>query len=60
MRVGPSKSSLSGAGFKPPKAAVVKSHGGERLGKGGARLRQVRVKETNTSEPFDDASKILF
>jgi len=27
------RSRLTGAGFKPPKAALVKSQGGERLGK---------------------------
>ena len=30
------RSRLSGEGFKPPKGAVVKSYGAERLGKGHA------------------------
>ena len=30
------RSRLAGGGFKPPQAAMVKSHGGERCGKGGA------------------------
>ena len=46
------RSRPAGAGFKPPQAARVKSPGGERCGKGGARLRQVRLKETNASEPL--------
>ena len=45
------RSRRSGAGFKPPRAAVVKSDGGERRGKGGTRSRQVRSRETSESEP---------
>ncbi len=30
------RSRLTGGGFKPPKGALVKSHGAERLGKGSA------------------------
>jgi len=33
----------SGAGFKPPQAAVVKSNGGERCGNAGTRFRQARL-----------------
>jgi hypothetical protein len=46
------RSRPAGAGFKPPQAARVKSPGGERCGKGGGILRQVRLKETNASEPL--------
>ena len=46
------RSRPAGGGFKPPQAAVIKSHGSERWGKGSARRNQVSVKETNTSEPL--------
>ena len=46
------RSRPAGAGFKPPQAARVKSPGGERCGKGGSKLRQVRLEETNASEPL--------
>ncbi len=46
------RSRPAGGGSKPPQAAVVKSHGGERWGKGSARQNQVYVKEANTSEPL--------
>ena len=46
------RSRPAGAGFKPPQAARVKSPGGERCGKGGGILRQVRLKETNASKPL--------
>src|SRR5271165_8827 len=46
------RSRPSGAGFKPPQAATVKSRGGERCGKGGTWSRQVRLKETSASEPL--------
>jgi hypothetical protein len=42
----------SGVGVKPPRAAVVKSDGGERRGKGGTRICQVRFRETSESEPL--------
>ena len=42
----------AGGGSKPPQAAVIKSHGGERYGKGRARPCQVRTRETNKSEPL--------
>jgi hypothetical protein len=45
------RSRLAGAGFKPPSAALVKSQGGERDGKGVTRSRHVSIKETNASEP---------
>ncbi len=41
------RSRLAGEGFKPPKGAVVKSHGTERLGKGKPRVYQVWIKEMN-------------
>src|SRR5215469_1505463 len=37
-------------------AAVVKSHGSVRWRKSVGRLAQVRIRETNESEPIDDAS----
>ncbi len=43
---------LTGEGFKLPKGALVKSHGAERLGKGGLRDCQVLIKEMNESEPL--------
>ena len=43
---------LAGAGLKPPYAALVKSQGGERYGKGLTRLGQVWNRETNASEPL--------
>ena len=45
------RSRLAGEGFKPPKGAVVKSYGAERLGKVHPRGVQVRIKEMNESEP---------
>ena len=45
------RSLRSGVGSKPPRAAVVKSDGGERRGKGGTRFRQVRSRETSESKP---------
>jgi hypothetical protein len=48
----PLQSRPAGGGSKPPQAAAVKSCGGERWGKGEARPRQVRHKETNGSEPL--------
>jgi hypothetical protein len=52
MREGPFRVALQGGDSKPPQAAAVKSCGGERWGKGEARPRQVRHKETNGSEPL--------
>ena len=46
------RSRPAGAGFKPPQAARVKSPGGERCGKRRKSFRQVRLKETNASEPL--------
>jgi len=43
----------TGRGSKPPKGAVVKSHGAERLGKGWQQeCRLVWIKELNASEPL--------
>src|SRR5215467_9161062 len=41
----------SGAGLKPPQAAVVKSDGGERCGNVGTWSRQARLREASASEP---------
>src|SRR5712692_5512049 len=41
----------SGVDLKPPQAAVVKNHGGERCGKTGTRFRQARLIEASASEP---------
>ncbi|MDT0678316.1 hypothetical protein [Autumnicola musiva] len=43
---------LLGEGIKPPKGALVKSHGIERLGNGQSRIGQVWIKEMNKSEPL--------
>jgi hypothetical protein len=43
---------LIGEGIKPPKGALVKSHGIERLGNGQSRIGQVWIREMNKSEPF--------
>ena len=37
--------------FKPPRAAVIKSDGGERRGKDGTRSHQVSFRETSASKP---------
>lgn len=42
---------LPEADSKPPRAAVVKSHGSERRGKSRDGTRQVRDRKTNESEP---------
>ena len=41
-----------GEGINPPKGAVVKSNGIERLGNGQSRIDQVWIKEMNASEPL--------
>src|ERR1700674_4498387 len=41
----------SGVDLKPPRAAVVKSDGGECCGKVGTRFRQARLREASASEP---------
>src|SRR5258707_1077934 len=41
----------SGVDLKPPQAAVIKSHGGERCGKAEIRFRQARLREASASEP---------
>jgi hypothetical protein len=45
------RSRSAGRGSKPPRAASVKSRGGERRGKGAPPVRQVRAKKANASEP---------
>ncbi|MGI9570606.1 MAG: hypothetical protein ACR2PH_12945 [Desulfobulbia bacterium] len=52
------RSRLAGAGSKTPQAAVVKSHGGERWGKGPARQDQLWIRETSTSEPLMRCRKL--
>src|SRR5215813_6621695 len=47
----------SGVDLKPPQAAVVKSHGGERCGKVGTRFRQVWLREASASEPLQKCRK---
>ena len=42
---------------KPPKGALVKSQGIERLGKAYPRDLQVRLKETNENEPLMKCSR---
>jgi hypothetical protein len=46
------RSRPAGAGFKPPQAARVKSLRGERCWKRRKLFRQVRLEETNASEPL--------
>jgi putative transposase len=46
------RSRPAGAGFKPPQAAKVKSLRGERCWKRRKLFRQVRLEETNASEPL--------
>ena len=46
------RSRLTGEGFKPPKGALAKSHGAERLGKVHPRDVQVWIMEMNESEPL--------
>lgn len=51
---------LSGGGIKPPKGALVKSHGTERLGKGNPRDYQVWIwesKRLNTLKRFLSKNK---
>src|SRR5215471_11643336 len=47
----------SGAGLKPPQAAVVKSDGGEHCGKAGTRFRQAWLREASVSEPLQKCRK---
>jgi hypothetical protein len=42
----------AGGGRKPPRAAAVKSRGGERRGKGRALARQVWITKASASEPL--------
>lgn len=46
------RSRPAGADFKPPQAARVKSHRGERCWKRRKLFRQVGLEETNASEPL--------
>jgi len=43
---------LIGEGIKPPKGAVVKSNGIERLGNDQSRIGKVLIREMNKSEPL--------
>jgi len=45
-------------GIKPPKGALVKSQGIDRLGSDQLRIGQVRIKEMNVSEPLCDVEKL--
>ena len=47
-----------GSGIKPPKGALVKSQGIERLGNGWSRAGQVRIKEMNASEPLSRCREV--
>src|SRR5213076_1895980 len=47
----------SGADLKPPQAAVVKSHGGERCGNAGTRFWQAWSREASASEPLQKCRK---
>ena len=57
MRVAP-RSRLAGADFKPPKAALVKSHGGERLGKVTAETVAGMAQRDERKRTIDEASKL--
>ncbi|HDZ13433.1 MAG TPA: hypothetical protein ENH60_00865 [Pricia sp.] len=47
-----------GEGVKPPKGAVVKSNGIERLGNDQSRIGQVRIREMNGSEPLSRCREV--
>ena len=51
------RSRLAGAGFKPLKAALVKSQGSERLGKLRLRIVTVMTKRDERKRAIDEASK---
>ena len=51
------RSRLAGAGFKTPQAAVVKSHGGERLGKVTAVTVAGVAQRDERKRTIDEASK---
>ena len=53
------RSRPAGAGFKPPQAAGVKSLRGERCWKRRELFRQVRLEETNASEPLMTCRNVL-
>ena len=43
---------------KPPKGALVKSQGAERLGNGASRMHQVGVKKLNVNEPLKRSREV--
>jgi hypothetical protein len=56
MKEGPS-GSVSGTDLKPPQAAVVKSNGGERCGKVGARIPTDKVERGERKRTAAEVSK---
>ena len=52
------RSRLAGAGFKAPQAALVKSHCGERWGKGMPRSMSVVNQRDERKRTADEVSKI--
>jgi hypothetical protein len=52
MRESTSRSRLAGAGFKPPYAAVIKSHGSERYGKGSLKLSGIYARDDVKKPPM--------
>jgi hypothetical protein len=52
------RSRLAGAGSKTPQAALVKSHCGERWGKGMARSMSVRDQRDERKRTTEEVSKI--
>jgi hypothetical protein len=56
MRAGPSGSAFRSRSQTASKLLRLKAVGGERWRKSARKLVQVRIRETNESEPIDDAS----
>jgi len=56
MRVGPSRSAFRSRSQTASKLLRLRAVGGERWRKSARKLAQVRIRETNESEPIDDAS----
>jgi hypothetical protein len=56
MRVGPSRSAFRSRSQITSKPLRLKAVGGERWRKSARKLAQVCIRETNESEPIDDAS----
>ena len=56
MRVGPSGSAFRSRSQTTSKLLRLKAVGGERWRKSARKLVQVGIRETNESEPIDDAS----